>query len=223
MLVILLDLALPSMFTVSTLKTTSVSAPAERYHHGNLRQALLEEGLRLLEENPDGEFSLRELARRVGVSANSSYRHFHNKSDLMIALALEGMQRFGQDQAEAWQNAQGNGKARFLATGCAYVRFARRNPALFRLMFGRFVAENSNAALCAARQANFMSLKLGVAAALEVPVDSPRVEHGADSAWAVVHGLSHLILEGVITGSEADIERRVELALRQWSGVMAPC
>ena len=222
MLVILLHLASLRMFTVSTSNSTAVSVSSERYHHGNLRQALLEEGVRLLEENPDGEFSLRELARRVGVSANSSYRHFRSKSDLMVALALEGMQRFGRDQAEAWASTQGDGKDRFLATGCAYVRFARRNPALFRLMFGRFVVENSSADLCAARKANFTSLKQGVAAALEVPIDSPKVEHGADSAWAVVHGLSHLILEGVITGSEAEIERRVELALRQWSGLVTP-
>ena len=100
----------------------------KRYHHGDLRAALLEVGLRLLAERDVEGVSLREMARGVGVSATSVYRHFPDKAALMRALALEGLDRLAVAQRDAASGKEG-------AAGRAYVRFALANPALFRLIF----------------------------------------------------------------------------------------
>ena len=105
----------------------------KRYHHGDLRAALLEVGLRLLAERDVEGVSLREMARDVGVSATSVYRHFPDKAALMRALAREGLDRLAGAQRDAASGKQG--PASFAATGRAYVRFALANPALFRLIF----------------------------------------------------------------------------------------
>src|SRR5215217_2092580 len=104
--------------------TVSTSQSAERpYHHGDLRAALIAEGLRLVESAGADAISLREVARGAGVSATSVYRHFPDKRALMMALAQAGVTRLGEAQRAAAE-AAGSGTAAFSATGLAYVRFA---------------------------------------------------------------------------------------------------
>ncbi|MBN8846006.1 MAG: TetR/AcrR family transcriptional regulator [Sphingomonadales bacterium] len=105
---------------------------AGSYHHGDLRAAVIAAGLKRLEEGDGAELGLRALARDVGVSATALYRHFPDKEALLDALADEGLRRLGALQAQAWLKA-GGGRAGFLATGVAYVRFAHEEPAVFRL------------------------------------------------------------------------------------------
>lgn len=203
------------MFTMSTSKQPSAD---ERpgYHHGNLREALLEQGVRLLEESGEPRFSLRELARRVGVTANAVYRHFASKDVLLMGLASAGMRQFTAEQAQAWAATEGTSAEKFLATGCAYVRFARQNPALFRLMFGRFIVEHHSEELERESRHAFAALKSAVAATLNVDDDAESVPDAANAAWAVVHGFSHLILDGQMSGSDESLDEMVETALRQW-------
>lgn len=203
------------MCTVSTSKKTG-NDRGVAYHHGNLREALLKEGVTLLEETGEADFSMRELSRRIGVTANAVYRHFANKEALMMGLAMEGFQLFARGQARAWQKADGDAAGKFLATGNSYVRFARRHPALFRLMFGRFAAEHRSDELDSASAGAFTALRQGVAAAVGLPPDSEAALLAAYNAWAVVHGFSHLILDGQIGGSVRETEAVVESALRQW-------
>jgi AcrR family transcriptional regulator len=201
---------------VSTSSERAGNHPGGSYHHGNLRKALLKEGVKLLEEVGEARFSLRELARRVGVTANAAYRHFANKEALLMGLAAEGFQLFGSSQASAWQKADGDVAEKFLATGGNYVRFARRHPALFRLMFGRFAAEHRSDTLDSASKTAFDMLQQGVAAAVGLPASSGAARLAAYNAWAVVHGFSHLILDGQIRETTTDVEKMVESALRQW-------
>ena len=104
------------------------------YHHGDLRAALLQVGLRLLASGDANDLSLREMARAVDVSATAVYRHFPDKKALMAALAVEGLSMLARAQHQA-SEAAGGGVEGFNATGRAYVRFALANPALFRLIF----------------------------------------------------------------------------------------
>src|ERR1700741_4309195 len=120
-----------SKVTVSTLESTSEK---KSYHHGDLRAALIEAGLTLLETRAADDLGLREVARTVGVSPTAIYRHFPDKRALMVALASEGLARLAAGQHAA-SEAKGGGGAGFSATGATYVRFARDNPALFRLIF----------------------------------------------------------------------------------------
>ena len=106
----------------------------KRYHHGDLRGALIASGLKALESCGEAELSLRGLARDAGVSPTAVYRHFPDKRALLGALANEGVVRLGAAQLAALA-AAGGGAAGFAATGRAYVRFALDEPALFRLAF----------------------------------------------------------------------------------------
>jgi len=105
---------------------------------------------------------------------------------------------------------------KFLATGCAYVRFARTHPALFRLMFGRFFMEHRDEDLQRASDQAFDSLKQGVAAALGLAVEDDATRLAAFNAWAVVHGFSNLILDGQIRGDDQELEQVVEQGLGLW-------
>jgi AcrR family transcriptional regulator len=190
-------------------------APAP-YHHGNLRQALVEAGLALLEAAPAGErgeFSLRELARQVGVSANACYRHFADKEALLVALAAEGFRRMGAAQASA-AAAEREPMDQHCAAGGAYVRFARDNPALFRLMFGRFASSHYNAELRQAGNAAFEALRSGAAQVLGLEAGDARVTVAAIRSWSLVHGLSQLMLDGQFEKHAENLEALVEAILR---------
>jgi AcrR family transcriptional regulator len=172
------------------------------YHHGDLRRALIDAGLELLERGPADQLSLREVARAVGVSATAVYRHFPDKGALLDALAAEGLGRLAEAQHAAAE-AAGGGEAGFAATGVAYVRFALANPALFRLTFSATAArgildtpEHVPDALAFLR-AN--------AAALAERTGAP-AKVVAVHAWALAHGLAVLMLEGQVAAEDGLVE-----------------
>jgi AcrR family transcriptional regulator len=174
---------------------------SRRYHHGDLRSALIEAGLRLIEERDANDLSLREVARAVGVSATAVYRHFPDKAALLKALAEAGLERLAAAQRAA-SEAVGSGKAGFQATGRAYVRFALANPGLFRLTFAnvapgeavpwtekgddatRLLRENAALAAGEGSEARLFALR----------------------SWALVHGLAVLMLDGQVPAEEAVID-----------------
>ena len=166
-----------------------------RYHHGNLRAALIEAGLKALEVNDRRELSLRELARRVGVSANASYRHFANKEALLSALAAEGFRRLQAAYTKA-SAQQSRPDAGFRAAGRVYVQFAIDNPALFRLMFEHFTFIQKDPELLEASMACFQWMLNFLAGMIGLTPNDPRVLLNALVGWSTVHGLSHLVLSG---------------------------
>lgn len=196
---------------MSTSKKLLSDEPS--YHHGNLREALIVKGLELLEAG-QADFSLRELTRQVGVSANAAYRHFAGKEALLSAMAAEGFRQLAAAQAMAVQGGA-NPVLGFLEAGRAYVHYARQHPALFRLMFGRFAASNPDAEMQAAAQLAYQGLRFGVAAVLKRPVESAEVLAAAMHAWSLVHGLSQLIIDGQMEAHTADIDKLIDDVLRQ--------
>lgn len=175
------------------------------YHHGNLREALVLNGLALMEATGDTAFSLRELSRQVGVSANAAYRHFASKDDLLTAIAVYGFQQLVSAQAQAVQDST-NPRDGFLTAGVSYVRFARQHPALFRLMFGRFAVTHRNEELSAVAQLAYEGMRYSTALALNKALDDPSLMVLATQAWSLVHGLSHLIIDGQFDASTDDID-----------------
>ena len=181
-------------------------APRQGYHHGDLRSALLDAGLRLLRERSVDDLGLRELAREVGVSPAAIYRHFPDKNALMAALAVEGLERMAAAQRQATR-AAGGGKAGFLASGMAYVRFAVDNPALFRLVFGAVQGCDPLDAPIDSVASAMRGLRQDIEAL--VPADMPAAARKAAAlhAWALVHGLAQLVLDGQIPADWRLIER----------------
>jgi AcrR family transcriptional regulator len=169
------------------------SKPGKRtYHHGDLRSALIREGLRVLEaRNADG-LGLRELARAVGVSASSVYRHFPSKDALLQALAAEGLRRLAEAQRGASILA-GGGSLGFAATGNAYVAFALDNPALFRLIFSSSAMTGTAEFEPKSDDASALLMQFAASIAGELGPEAAQVV--AVQAWALVHGLAVLILD----------------------------
>lgn len=167
------------------------------YHHGDLRAALVEAGLKLLEERQGDEVGLREVARAVGVSATAVYRHFPDKAALLRALSAEGLARLAKAQKAAFALA-GGGKAGFVATGRAYVRFALDQPALFRLIF----SNSPEQALLTGAQDKvpeaFRMLRENAATLVAPGAGADAVNLAALEAWAQVHGLAVLMLDGQV-------------------------
>ena len=171
----------------------STSSPETGYHHGDLKRALLDAALEMLDaEGADG-VGLRELARKVGVSPAAPYRHFRSRQALLEAVATEGFRRFSA-MMEA-KEADLSEDEQLPAMAEAYVRFALVQPALFRLMFSRQIDKQGNKALHNAAIDAYASL--AKAAAREVP-DAP--SEGVVIAWSFVHGLAMLLLDEQILG-----------------------
>jgi AcrR family transcriptional regulator len=104
------------------------------YHHGNLREALLKAAIRLIAEVGPAAFTLREVARRAGVSHNAPYRHFRDKDDLLAAVAAQGFRELTQAMLDAAAR-QSDTLQRLKHSGLAYVTFALRRPEHFTVMF----------------------------------------------------------------------------------------
>jgi len=183
---------------VDNVNIMAIPRTERSYHHGDLRNALIEAGLAALATQDAADLSLRSLARALGVSANAVYRHFADKDALLSALAAEGFRRFAAEQEQA-QNAAGcvDAPGNELASGLRYVQFAQRHPGLFRLMFGRFLHASQDPELQAAAMGAFQQLlaQSRPAGSRADPPDEATLMR-ALSKWSLVHGLSHLLLEG---------------------------
>ncbi len=182
------------------------------YHHGDLRRALIERALQLLETRDDGEVALREVARRTGVSATAVYRHFPDKAALYAALAAEGFERLADAQLAAAGRVRED-RAAFRASGQAYVRFALANPALFRLMTSHMHRDGSAGALLADNRAARL-LREQVARLMPAASEAERAVTVVQ-AWALVHGLAVLMLGGRVPPDASLIEAAVN-EFRPW-------
>jgi AcrR family transcriptional regulator len=176
---------------------------SKAYHHGDLRAAAIQAGLTLLEDRAADDLGLREVARAVGVSATALYRHFPDKAALLRALAAEGLKRLAEAQRAAAE-AAGGGKAGFAATGRSYVGFALDNPALFRLIFSTMAPPGDPFGQAPEEAPDAFRMLRDNAALMAPPGAGPRAAKLiALEAWALVHGLAVLILDGQIERDDA--------------------
>lgn len=183
----------------------------QAYHHGNLRAALTKAGLRAIaEDGPDG-FTLRDVARRAGVTAPAVYRHFADKDALLAAIAAECLDRLLATITEALADFDGTSLSRFRQVGIANVRFAVAHPEHFRAMtqpgvLARLPAEQ-RAGMDAWHQQQRREIEAGQRAGeiADIPVDELLL-----AANALVHGLAHMIVEGQL--GDVSLERATELA-----------
>lgn len=177
-----------------------IPAAAKKYHHGDLRDALIEAGMRMLESRKSEDLGLREVAREVGVSATAVYRHFPDKQALLRAIATRGFALMGQLQAEAASG--GAGRAAFVAVGEAYVRFALSHPAVFRLMFSSAPPRDLFSMPLEDLSLPLRLLRGHVAATMPPGLGEAEQKIAAIRAWALVHGLAVLALDGMIPPDE---------------------
>jgi AcrR family transcriptional regulator len=176
---------------------------ADRYHHGDLRHALLEEALRTIETHGVESLTLRTVGERLGVSRTALYRHFSDKQALLAAVGREGFRLLRLTLVQAWEQ-QGRGRAGFEAMGFAYVSFAAAHRSHYRVMFGRFIesCEKDEAFIGEATSA----FQVLVDALVEqqqtglVRRDDPLIQ--ARMIWSLVHGIAMLVIDGQLRGTD---------------------
>ncbi|MEK6636758.1 MAG: TetR/AcrR family transcriptional regulator [Pseudomonadota bacterium] len=179
------------------------------YHHGDLRAALIETGMRLIEFSDADRLSLREVSREVGVSAAAVYRHFPDKDAFLAALAEEGLDRLGAAQRQAAAEA-GYGAQGFNASGRTYVRFALKHPALFKMIMSHTPQIDHFAADATSVSSPMRWLRSSVAALAPEGTSPEQLRSAALRAWSKVHGLTMLILDGQIAADDGVIEAVID-------------
>ena len=195
----------------------------DRYHHGDLSRALLQEALRTIHARGVEALTLRKVGQNLGVSRTALYRHFTDKSALLAAVSREGFRTLREKLEEAWHQ-HGRGSEGFAAMGVAYVRFAVTNPSHYRVMFGGFVpnplpdpelAKEASGAFQVLVDAIVAQQKEGL-----VRRDDPL--QLARFIWALVHGIAMLAIDGRLHHQGADAEALARFAVdRVRSGISA--
>jgi AcrR family transcriptional regulator len=158
------------------------------YHHGDLRRVLLDTAVEALQETGPAALSLRDLARRAGVSHAAPAYHFGDKAGLLTAVAADGFERLAATLRQAYQTT-----GSFLEVGVAYVRFAVTHRAHFEVMFRPELYRTDDPDLVRARDAA-RSLLYPPAADIANNPDGDQVR-AAVAAWSLVHGLATLWLD----------------------------
>jgi AcrR family transcriptional regulator len=176
------------------------------YHHGDLRRAIVKAALEILHETQSLEFSLRELARRAGVSHNAPYKHFADKRELLAAVSAAGFETLTKRMARDIA-AHSNPRSQLFAMLRAYIDHGVENPALYSLMFGGYLGgpDRSRPAIELAEAEKTKALLAGVIVAGGLGRAIPHTPHserkiaGAILAcWSLVHGLTLLLADGLV-------------------------
>lgn len=176
----------------------------ERYHHGALREALLDAAEAELRERGIEGFSLRSVAKRAGVSHAAPAHHFGGTNGLLTALAAEGFKRFVDYQRARRAAAGGDAKAQLAAAGLAYVAFAEEHTALFRLMFSSDRPDCDDALLSSASLAAFADLTgLVQDVTGRTAPESADMQRDVLTVWGLSHGLADLMTSGQMFGLKA--------------------
>src|ERR1700761_7772584 len=133
---------------------------AERgYHHGNLREALLQAALDLIAQKGAAGFTFADAARMAGVSPAAPYRHFRDRDELLSSIAQRGFEQFEALLAAAWDDGRPDTLSAFERVGKAYLAFAREEPAYYSAMFESGVPADANPALMAAAERAFAIIR----------------------------------------------------------------
>jgi AcrR family transcriptional regulator len=203
---------------------TRVRKPRNRYHHGDLRRALVHEAVRTIASDGIEHLTLREAGARLGVSRTALYRHFSDKSALLAAVARDGFQRFRLELDAAWGQAPGTRQG-FSLMGEAYVRFAVTHPGHYRVMFGDFrdlcekdpeLQGDAQGAFATLTNALVELQRAGL-----VRVDDAK--QLGEFIWSTVHGTAMLAINGQLGPAPAETGRLddvVRFAIeRIWTGI----
>jgi AcrR family transcriptional regulator len=191
--------------------SVAINPKPEPYHHGNLRQALLESALELVEQDGIDALSLREVARQANVSPAAPYHHFKDKATILGELAKIGLERLAQNSQQAIVGIQ-NPLEKLNQIGVAYVLYAFEHPNLFKLMFNSEPAENPSQTLDDPAQAVLLEILRECVNVGCIPIkDEASLRIAAIRSWALVHGLATLIVSGPLGHSIKTRAQVIEL------------
>ena len=188
------------------MSKANITAEERPYHHGDLHRAIVTAALEVLSETQSTEFSLRELARRAGVTHNAPYKHFADKRELLAAVSAVGFDLLAKRLTDAI-HGQASPRARLFAIARDYVRHGVENPALYRLMFGGYLtgpADDRPAIEVAAAEKTKALLADAIAqGALGRPLpktsrNEPKIAAAILIFWSLMHGLTLLLADRLV-------------------------
>ena len=168
--------------------------PKRGYHHGNLRQALVEAALGLIEEKGPTGFTLSEAAKQAGVTPAAVYRHFSGREDLIAEAARQGYEIFADVMKYAYDSGQPSALAAFEATGRAYLAFARKYPGHYIAMFESGIGVNHSPELAAvSARARGVLEQAATDLSQHIPPEKrPPPQMFSSHIWALSHGVVEL-------------------------------
>ncbi|MFT9382691.1 TetR/AcrR family transcriptional regulator [Gluconobacter sp. P5B12] len=165
------------------------------YHHGDLRRALIDTALAMLAADQNWTFTLREVARRTGVSHAAPYKHFRDREALLRELARIGFVRLEKTMTEAMRPDLPSTRAQFMAAAQAYIGFACQNPGLYRLMFSSDADKTIDPQLHDAAMSTFgILLRLLENGQRDGSFRTVAISAQAAASWGLVHGLAMLAI-----------------------------
>lgn len=196
--------------------------PENKYHHGNLKNALIQAGVDILAGEGIGGLSLRKVAQFAGVSHSAPYAHFKDKQALIAAISSEGFRRLYKELESATQSFHDDPRQLFIESGRAYIRFATREPDIFKIMFSGIIEkEKEYPEFVEISQSTFKLLVNMVRICQEADILRPGpTELLAVAVWGQVHGIVSLTLEKQISHTLLDQYKMDEIllfALNQFS------
>jgi AcrR family transcriptional regulator len=175
-------------------------ARSERgYHHGNLKEALLQAALDLIAKKGAAGFTFADAARLAGVSPAAPYRHFRDRDELLSSIAQRGFEQFELALSQAWDDGRPDTVTAFERVGKAYLAFAREQPAYYSAMFESGLALDISAGLHAAAERAFAVIRAAAErlAALAPPgTPRPPALMMALHIWSMSHGIASLFARG---------------------------
>lgn len=193
------------------------------YHHSNLRQALIDETLEMIAHGEVHLLGFRELARRLNVSRTAPYRHFENMEHLSAVVVEQGLQRFVVKLDEVLAKPDLDPKERFFELGYTYVTFALDHAAYYRMMFDpQFFQNDKYQEIKALSAKAFGSLLKTAGACLPEQVGERERVNLANIAWASVHGISRLFIDGQWEQIK-DKPKFIRYACRKLLNLVAEC
>ncbi|MBJ6371534.1 TetR/AcrR family transcriptional regulator [Sedimentitalea arenosa] len=168
--------------------------PKRGYHHGNLRQALIDAALELIEAKGPTGFTLSEAAKQAGVTPAAVYRHFEGREDLIAEAARQGFEMFADLMQYAYDKGQPSALAAFEATGRAYLAFARKHPGHYISMFESGISVNRTPELAAASaRARDVLERAATDLSKHIPPEKrPPASMVSAHIWAMSHGVVEL-------------------------------
>lgn len=183
--------------------------PRRGYHHGRLKDALIEAARMLIAEHGPGGFTLAELAKRVGVTGAAPYRHFADRNELINELARRGFELFGDSLAKAWDDGKPEPRTAIKRMGRAYIAFACAEPGLYAAMFNEMKRLQQPMAANGVAAKAFDGLGRAAAAVLAggnstANVSAADVRKLAFEIWSLAHGAAMLAVAGHLDPAKGD-------------------
>jgi AcrR family transcriptional regulator len=180
--------------------------PKKKYHHGDLKNALIKAGVDILGKDGVAGLSLRKVAQKAGVSHAAPYAHFADKQALIAAISTEGYQKLFDQLVAVREKYQDDPRRQLVEAAWAYVQFAQTDPAHFRVTFSSAVEHEKDYPALVEMTGKTFGEVVGIVEACQASglLRSGPVDMLAVSVWSIVHGFASLLIEGQISHTVLD-------------------